>query len=124
MIAHALLDVITVHEHAARPAPVGLIALTCNEIRRLFAIFVIEPGRTLACPRPGHTGDETNTALEPATTSAKRPPAHGRNDLRLEYWAQFNRVHVHEYLTLGEAGSGLRIVQRQEPLAAFARSSA
>jgi hypothetical protein len=38
--------------------------------------------------------------------------------------AQFNGVHVHEYLTLGEAGSELRIVVRQEPLAAFARSSA
>jgi hypothetical protein len=24
--------------------------LTCNEIRRLFTIFVTEPGRTIACP--------------------------------------------------------------------------
>ena len=50
MLAHALLAVIAAHEHTQQPAPAGLIALTCNEIRRLFTIFVIEPGRTLACP--------------------------------------------------------------------------
>jgi SRSO17 transposase len=50
MTAHALLAVIAAHEHTDRPAPDGLIALTCNEIRRLFTIFVIEPGRTLASP--------------------------------------------------------------------------
>ena len=50
MIAHALLAVIAACEHDQRPAPTGLIALTCNEIRRLFTIFVIEPGRTTACP--------------------------------------------------------------------------
>jgi hypothetical protein len=27
-----------------------MIALTCNEIRRLFTILIIEPGRVLACP--------------------------------------------------------------------------
>ena len=36
MVAHALLAVIAAHEHTDRPAPAGLIALTCNEIRRLF----------------------------------------------------------------------------------------
>jgi SRSO17 transposase len=50
MTAHALLAVIAAHEHDQRPAPAGLIALTCNEIRRLLATFVIEPGRTLTCP--------------------------------------------------------------------------
>jgi SRSO17 transposase len=50
MIAHALLAVIAASEHTDRPTPAGLIALTCNEIRRLFTIFVIEPGRTLASP--------------------------------------------------------------------------
>ena len=50
MVAHALLAVIAAREHAERPAPDGLIALTCNEIRHLFARLVIEPGRTLACP--------------------------------------------------------------------------
>ena len=50
MLAHALLAVIAAHEHTQRPAPDGLIALTCNEISRLFTSYVIEPDRTLACP--------------------------------------------------------------------------
>lgn len=49
MVAHALLAVIAAREHDLRPAPDGLIALTCNEIRRLFVTFVIEPARTLTC---------------------------------------------------------------------------
>lgn len=50
MVAHALLAVIAATEHTQRPAPTGLIALSCNEIRRLFTIYVIEPGRSVACP--------------------------------------------------------------------------
>jgi len=50
MLAHALLAVIAAHENTDQPAPTGLISLTCNEIRRLFTIFVTEPSRTLACP--------------------------------------------------------------------------
>jgi SRSO17 transposase len=50
MLAHALLAVLAVREHTDRPAPGGLIALTCNEIWRLFTIHVIEPSRVLACP--------------------------------------------------------------------------
>ncbi len=50
MLAHALLAVIAAHEHHDRPAPAGLIPLTCNEIRRLFTIYVSEPARTVACP--------------------------------------------------------------------------
>jgi hypothetical protein len=50
MAAHALLAAIAAREHADRPAPAGLIALTCNEIRRQLTIYVIEPGRVLACP--------------------------------------------------------------------------
>src|SRR5206468_1687022 len=50
MLAHALLAVITMTEHVERPAPAGLIALTCNEIRRLFMIYVIEAARAVACP--------------------------------------------------------------------------
>jgi SRSO17 transposase len=50
MTACALLAVIAVNEHTDRPTPAGLIALTCNEVRRLFTIFVIEPARTLTCP--------------------------------------------------------------------------
>jgi SRSO17 transposase len=51
MLAHALLAVIAAREHTERPAPAGFIALTCNEIRRLFTVFVIEPARALACPQ-------------------------------------------------------------------------
>ncbi len=50
MLAHALLAVIAANEHVARPAPAGFIALTCNEIRRLLTIYVIEPGQARACP--------------------------------------------------------------------------
>jgi hypothetical protein len=48
MTAHALLAAI---EHADRPAATGLAALTCNEIRRLFTVLVVEPHRTRVCPR-------------------------------------------------------------------------
>jgi hypothetical protein len=51
MIAHALLAVIAAHEHADRPAPTGLIELTCNELRHLLTIYVIEPARTRTCPQ-------------------------------------------------------------------------
>jgi SRSO17 transposase len=51
MAAHALLAVIAANEHANRPAPAGLIALTCNEIRKLFTILVIEPCRTVPYPK-------------------------------------------------------------------------
>ena len=48
MIAHALLAVIAAH--TTRPSPgSGLIALTCNEIRRLLTVLIIEPARNLAC---------------------------------------------------------------------------
>ncbi|MGH3601472.1 MAG: hypothetical protein ACRDQH_14560 [Pseudonocardiaceae bacterium] len=51
MLAHALLAVIAAREHTHNPPPTGLIALTCNEIRRLFTTSVIEPARILACPQ-------------------------------------------------------------------------
>lgn len=50
MLAHALLAVIAANEHTDRPAPDGLIALTCSEIRRLFTLHVTEPARRLTCP--------------------------------------------------------------------------
>jgi SRSO17 transposase len=49
MLAHALLAV-TAAEHARTPPPPGLIALTCNEIRRLLTIHVTAPTRRIACP--------------------------------------------------------------------------
>jgi len=50
MIAHALLVVIAANEHTDRPAPAGIIALTCSEIRRLFTVLVVTPRRRPACP--------------------------------------------------------------------------
>jgi SRSO17 transposase len=49
MLAHALLAVTTAQQ-ARTPPPDGLIALTCNEIRHLLTVHVIEPGRRIACP--------------------------------------------------------------------------
>jgi len=49
MIAHALLAVLAAQTDQL-PADGGLIALTCNEIRRLFTVLIIEPARALACP--------------------------------------------------------------------------
>lgn len=51
MAAHALLAVIAVTEHTDRPGPDGLIALTCNGIRRLFTILGIDPAHHRACPQ-------------------------------------------------------------------------
>ena len=51
MIAHALLVVIAANEHTDRPAPVGMIKLTCSEIRRLLTVLVAMPRRAPACPR-------------------------------------------------------------------------
>lgn len=50
MIAHALLAIIAANADAIDPPePDGLIALTCNEVRRLLITFVIEPVRVIAC---------------------------------------------------------------------------
>jgi SRSO17 transposase len=50
MLAHALLVVLAAGEHAAGPAPAGLIPLTCNEIQRLLIRLVLEPARRPADP--------------------------------------------------------------------------
>jgi SRSO17 transposase len=50
MIAHALLVVIAANEHTDRPAPTGMIPLTCSEIRRLFTVLVVAPRHVPACP--------------------------------------------------------------------------
>jgi hypothetical protein len=55
MIAHALLTVIAANEHTDRPAPVGIIPLSCSEIRRLFTVLVVAPRRVLACPHAWST---------------------------------------------------------------------
>jgi SRSO17 transposase len=51
MLAHALLVVIAANERSDRPAPTGMIPLTCSEIRRLFTVLVLTPRRVPACPR-------------------------------------------------------------------------
>jgi SRSO17 transposase len=50
MLAHALLAVLAAAERTDRPAPTGLIELTCAEIRRLFITLIVEPARTHVCP--------------------------------------------------------------------------
>ncbi len=54
MLAHALLAVTTAQQRRI-PPPDGLIALTCNEIRRLLTVHVIEPVRRIACPNAWST---------------------------------------------------------------------
>jgi len=49
MIAHALLAVLAT-QAGQRLTGTGLIGLTCNEIRRLLTVLIIEPARVLACP--------------------------------------------------------------------------
>jgi SRSO17 transposase len=50
MLAYALLAVIAAGQATDRHEPAGLIALTCNEIRRLFTVLIVEPTRAIACP--------------------------------------------------------------------------
>ena len=49
MIAHALLAVLAAG-HAEQPRAADMIGLTCNEIRRLFTVLIVEPARVSACP--------------------------------------------------------------------------
>ena len=49
MLAHALLAVTTANQRRVAQ-PKGLIALTCNEIRRLLVVHVMEPARRIAYP--------------------------------------------------------------------------
>lgn len=49
MIAHALLAVIAATEPPTATATAGLIALNCNEVRRLLLSFA-RPAPTFACP--------------------------------------------------------------------------
>jgi hypothetical protein len=49
MIAHALLAILAAG-HADQPRAADMITSTCNEIRRLFTILIVEPARTTACP--------------------------------------------------------------------------
>ena len=48
MLAHAFLAVATAVERDAAPGPVGLIALTVNEFRRLFDALLLATNHTIA----------------------------------------------------------------------------
>ncbi len=48
MLAHAFLAAVRADEHTRHPAPDGLIPLTCNEIQRLFTVFVVRPVHDVA----------------------------------------------------------------------------
>lgn len=43
MLADAFLAVVAATERLRHPPPVGVIALTCNEIAHLFAVLVLQP---------------------------------------------------------------------------------
>jgi SRSO17 transposase len=45
MLAHAFLAVLAATERTRHPPPDGLIALTCNELQRLFSALVVRPLR-------------------------------------------------------------------------------
>ncbi|VAZ90137.1 hypothetical protein LAUMK35_01195 [Mycobacterium pseudokansasii] len=47
MLAHAFLAVATAIEHDTAPTPIGLIALTVNEFRRLFDALLLTATHTL-----------------------------------------------------------------------------
>jgi hypothetical protein len=48
MLAHAFLAVATAIERDTTPTPVGLIALTVNEFRRLFDALLLATNHTVA----------------------------------------------------------------------------
>ena len=74
MIAHALLAVLAAGHTPTDPEPADMIGLTCNEIRRLFTVLIVEPARVSACPLAWSHGDAaTNTAPGSATTSDRKP---------------------------------------------------
>jgi hypothetical protein len=50
MLGYALLATLTATERTLRPAPPGLIAMTCNEIHHLFNRLILEPLRRLINP--------------------------------------------------------------------------
>lgn len=48
MLAQAFLAVVRADEDTRRPAPDGLMPLTCNEIQRLFITVAVRPGREVS----------------------------------------------------------------------------
>jgi hypothetical protein len=61
-------------------------ALTCNEIRHLFAVLVLRPAGDQRTGCAGHGGAaRTRDELKPATTGDKPPSSHDRHETPLEY---------------------------------------
>jgi hypothetical protein len=83
MLAHAFLAVAAATERDIVPTPVGLIALTVNEFRRLFDAHYSLPARRSQPCWLGHDGeDDTNTEpANPTTDDANTSDP----DLRLQY---------------------------------------
>ena len=78
MAAHALLAVIAANEHADRPALTDMIPLTCNEIRRLLTVLVLEPHRSRACPRAWSGWRRQHQHRARTSHYQRREAAHGR----------------------------------------------
>jgi hypothetical protein len=85
MFAHALLAVIAAREHTQNPPPTGLIALTCNQIRRLLSTFVIEPARVHACPHAWSLWRRRHQHRARTSHYAANKRNSHDHDLRLEY---------------------------------------
>ncbi|GDY80140.1 hypothetical protein SAV31267_096250 [Streptomyces avermitilis] len=66
MLAHAFLVTVRVEEHARRPAPDGLLPLSCNEIQRLFIALIVRPVHDAAHPL-------VRLAAAPSSPSPRRP---------------------------------------------------
>jgi hypothetical protein len=86
MLAYALLAVLTATERTETPTPPGLIALTCNEIHRLFNTLITEPIRDLR--HRLHWSTWRRPHQHRARTShyhAEKPSCHERHEVRLSY---------------------------------------
>jgi hypothetical protein len=86
MTARALLVVIAASEPVDRPAPAGLIALTCSDVRRLFTVVVVEPRRIRACPHAWSHWRRRHQHRARTSHYQRQQAAHRWSyDLRLEY---------------------------------------
>ena len=76
MLAHALVAVLTIHDHATRPAPAGLINFTCAESCCLLCSVLTtarESTSVLAWSRGNESsGTAPGSAFTPAATTTSR----------------------------------------------------
>jgi hypothetical protein len=88
LVAHLFLAIATATARTV-PAPAGLIPLTLNEFRHLFAALVITPALPVRQVGLFRTGDgDTSTAPKSPTTSDKPTESREDHDLLLEYWCK------------------------------------